>query len=81
MNSCYHAPFAKDVNVAQLMNWFCQVQLVYCQLQINLIIFEVQFVSVTVHDKIEIICISFEVYTYFSSNITKKVHFKREISS
>ena len=72
MNSCfiqYNAPPVKDVNPVQLINLFCQEQLVFCQTQINLIIFEVQIVPVTIHDNIEIVCISLQVYTYFSSAI------------
>ena len=37
------------------------------QFQVNLFISEVQIVSLTVDDKIEIVCISRENYAYFSS--------------
>ena len=35
--------------------------------QVNCIIFEVQIALIPVHDKIDIACISLELYTYFSS--------------
>ena len=60
MNSCfiqYNAPFFKYVNRAQKINSFCRKLLVFCQLQINLNVFEVQNVSVTVHENIEILWI------------------------
>ena len=64
MNSCfiqYISPLVKNVNVARKINTFCQEWLVFCKLWIHLNVFEVEIVSVTVHDNIEI----FEVYTYF----------------
>ena len=72
MDSCflqYKAPLEKDVNAIQYVTSFCQGWLVFRQVQITFIIIEVQIVSVTVHDKIEVVCISLEVYTYFSSAI------------
>ena len=44
-------------------DWF------FCQLQINLIIFELQLASVVVHDKIQVVCIRLEIHTCFSSAI------------
>ena len=72
MNSCfikYNVPFVKNVKVAQLINLFCQEWLVFCQLQINLNFLEIKSVSVTVHDKFQLVCVSLEVYTYFSGTI------------
>ena len=66
MNSCfimYNAPLVEDANVVQLTSSFCEEQLVLCQLQIDLIIFEVQIVLVTVQDNIEIVRISLKLYT------------------
>ena len=66
MNSCfimYNAPLVKDANVVQLTSSFCEEQLVLCQLQIDLIIFEVQIVLVTVQDNIDIVRISLKLYT------------------
>ena len=63
-NSCfilYNTPLAKNVNVTQKINLFCQVWPVFFQLQINFIIFEVQVASVTVHDNVEDFRISREV--------------------
>ena len=68
MKSCftqYNAPLVKYAKVAQKQNSFCQEELVFCQVQINLIIFEGHIVSVTVHDNIEILYTSHENYTYF----------------
>ena len=70
LNSCflqYIAPVEKYVNVTHYKKWFSQECLVFCQLQINFKIFEVQIVSVTVYDNFEIICINLELYTFFSS--------------
>ena len=72
MNSCfiqYKATLIENVNVAQEINSFCQKWLVFCHFQINFANFEVSVISVTVHDNIKIVCISLEVYTYFSPTI------------
>ena len=61
-----NAPVVEYVNIAQEISSFCQKWLGFCELQINFIIFEVKTVSVTVHDKIQLVCISLEVHTYFS---------------
>ena len=63
MKSCFiqcNSPLVKNVNVAQETKSFCQEQLVFCKLQINLKILDAQFVSVTIHDVFEIVCISVE---------------------
>ena len=63
MNSCfiqYNAPLVTNVKEAQETKLFCEEQLVFCQLQINLKIFDVQIVSVLIHDNFEIDCISVE---------------------
>ena len=69
MNSCfiqYNAPLVEYVNLAQEIDSFCQNWLVLCQFRINFIIFEVYFVSVTVHDKIQLVFIRLDFHTYFS---------------
>ena len=65
----YIAPLEKEVNLIQKINLFCHGQLAFCQIRMSFIIFEVQNSPVTIHDKIEVICISPEMYTYFSSAI------------
>ena len=71
-NSCffqYNAPPGNDVNAAQKISSFCQEHLLFYQLPINFIIFELQIVSVTVHDNIETVCISPKVHTYSSCTL------------
>ena len=65
----YNAPLERNVNVIQWVKLFCQEQLEFCQLQVNFIIFEIQSVSVALHDDIELFLISFQVYRYFPSAI------------
>ena len=48
----YKASLEKNVIVIQKINSFCQELLVLCHLQINFILFELQSVSVTLHDNI-----------------------------
>ena len=72
MNSCfieYNATLVKYANATQQINLFCQKRLVFCQVQFNFIIFEVQIVSAMVHDNIQLVCNPLEVFTYFSSTI------------
>ena len=72
MNSCliqYNAPLVEYVNVAQEINSFCQMWLVFFYFQINFNIFQVEIVSVTVHDNIQLVCISLEIHTNFSPSI------------
>ena len=45
----------KNVYVTQQLNWFCQGGLVFCQLQVNFVIFVEEIVSVTVHDNIQLV--------------------------
>ena len=71
MNSCfiqYNAPLENYVDVPQKINLFSQKQLLFCQLQKNFVIFEIQIFSVTVHDIIQLVGIGSEVYTYFSTS-------------
>ena len=65
----YKVTLVEYVNVAQEINLFSQKWLVLCHFQINFIIFEVKTVSVMLHDNIQIVCICFEIYTYFSPTI------------
>ena len=65
----YKALLVEYAKVAQKINSFRQKCLVFCQFQINFNIFEVRTVSVTVHDNIQLVCISLEVYTNFSPTI------------
>ena len=51
------------------MNFFCQEQLVFCQVQINFIAFKLQIVSVTVQNIIQLVCVNLDFYTYFSRTI------------
>ena len=70
MNSCfiqYKTPLEKHVVVFQEINTFYQEWMVFYQFQMNLNIFEVKTVSLTVLDKNHMACISLEVYTYFIS--------------
>ena len=48
---------------------FRQQRLVFCQICINFIVFEVQCFPLTVHDNFEVVCLSPEVYAYFWSAI------------
>ena len=65
----YEVPLVEYVNVAQEINLFGQKWLVFCHFLIIFIIFEVQTSSAMVHVKIQLVCISLEVYTYFSPTI------------
>ena len=72
MNSCFiqcNAPLVKYGNVAEKKNSFWQEWLEFGQIQINLIVLEVQIVSVTLHDNFQLVCIKLAVYTYFSPTI------------
>ena len=72
MNSCfiqYNAPLVEYVNVTQEVNSFYQKWLVFCHFKINFIIFGVYTIPVTVHDNIQLVCISLEVYPFFSPTV------------
>ena len=56
----YNPPLVEYVNVAHWINSFCEKWRVFCQFQINFIIFEVLTVSVTLHDNIQLVCISLQ---------------------
>ena len=55
--------FLEDVNLAQEINSFCLKWLVFYEFQIKFVVFEKQTVLLTVHDKIQLVCIILEVYT------------------
>ena len=57
----YNAPLVEYVNVVHEINSFCQKWLIFCQFQINFIIFELKIVSLTVHDNFQPVCISLEI--------------------
>ena len=69
MENCfieYYAPLEKNTTAAEYINSVLQEWLVFFLLEINLNIFEVYTLPVTLHDDIQLVCISPEVYTYFS---------------
>ena len=69
MKNCfilYIAPLEKHVSVTQQKYSLCQERLVFCQFQMDFIIFVGQTVSGTLQDIIRHVYISLEVYTHFS---------------
>ena len=72
MNNCfiqYNAPLEKYDNETQKIKLLCQKRMVFYRFRVNFIIFEVYIVSVTAYDKTQLVCIIFEIYTYFFSTI------------
>ena len=57
----YNAVHEKYIRLSQKMKSFCKGGLVFGQLHVNLIISELQFVSVTVNVNLQLVCINFEV--------------------
>ena len=73
INSCFiqhNVLLVEYINAAQKINSFCQERLVFWQFQNNFIF---------LNDKIQLVCISLEVHTYFYRLYI--VHFKQDISS
>ena len=50
-------------------NKYCPGRLLFCQFEVHYLNFEVPLVSVTVNHKIQLVCISLEVYTNVSPTI------------
>ena len=73
MQSCiinFNALLEEFVILAQKRYLFWQEFLVFCHFQIDSIMFVLQNASVTLHDNVQVICISGDVYTNYSSPIT-----------